>query len=229
MLEAHYTPRAPRVHMARAAITPCHRRIELHGGADLDPTEDLLLDLGGGGMKLLTARPIHVGDVLDVELSHPALRGPVSLVARIVWTRLSPSHGGYTEAGAAFDGLRDTTRVALEQVMADELGSQVLARGRHVGWVARSSGLTGPGQGTHTFVVYDLERREVARILQDPLGYRVHRLDERGERWSRDLDALDAAVGWALGAAGDPLQLSPPLGSRNDAPTGDSSHGATTT
>src|SRR5690606_15339257 len=119
----------------------------------------------------------------------------------------------YTEAGLRFDGLRDTTRVALEQVMSAELGSQVLSRGRHVGWVARSSGLADPSrQATSAYIVYDLERREVARILEDVLGHRVHRRRERGEQWSRDLQGLAAALAWTLDLEREPIEISPPLG-----------------
>ncbi|MCO5170717.1 MAG: PilZ domain-containing protein [Planctomycetes bacterium] len=218
MLEARYTPRAPRVHTAGGAV----RRLALHGGADLDPTEDLLLDLGAGGMKLLTGRPIHAGDLLDVALSHPALRGAVTLAARVVWTRPSPTHPGYLEAGLTFDGLRDTTRVALEQVIGAELGSQVLCRGRgQVGWVA-------PGQDGATWFVYDLERREVARILADAGGFRAQRRVGRAEQWSRDLERLIDALAWTLEQPSELLETSPPVsgGGPGRAPrSGDSSRG----
>lgn len=212
MLEVRYTPRAPRVRTAGGAV----RRLALHGGADLDPTEDLLLDLGPGGMKLLTARPIHPGDVVDLSLGHPALRGAVTLAARVVWTRPSPARSGYAEAGLTFEGLRDTTRVALEQVIAAELGSQVLCRGRGpLGWVA-------PGQDGATWFVYDLERRDVGRILADAAGFRAQRLAGPAEQWSRDVAGLLEALAWTFEQRADLLELQPPLPS----PSGHSSHGA---
>lgn len=213
MFEAHYTPRAPRVQVAGGAV---RRRLALRSAPSGD---DQVLDLSGDGMKLLAAQPLATGDVLDVELTHPVLRGALALSASVQWARQSSAAPDRVEAGLRFDCMRDTTRVALEQVIAAELGSQVVSRGRgHVGWIAKA----GPIQRIDAdadYFVYDNEQREVATFLEVEGGFRVTRRQTPYD--PREFEALVAALGWVLDQRSDHLDVVPPLPS-----SGGSSHGA---
>jgi hypothetical protein len=214
MFEAHYTPRAPRIQVAGGAV---RRRLSLRS-ASTTGGEDQVLDLSGDGMKLLAAHPLSPGDVLDVELMHPALRGALALSASVQWARPSGAAPDRVEAGLRFDCMRDTTRVALEQVIAAELGSQVVNRARGVvGWIAGAGAVH---RIEITYFVYDLEQREVATVLElDPATFRVTRRLSPYD--PREFETLAGALGWVLDQPSELLDVAPPLPS-----SGGSSHGA---
>lgn len=204
MFEAHYTPRAPRIQVAGGAV---RRRLSLRSSSTTEG-DDQVLDLSGDGMKLLAAHPLSPGDVLDVELIHPALRGALALSASVQWARPSSAAPDRVEAGLRFDCLRDTTRVALEQVIAAELGSQVVSRGRGVvGWIASAGAVH---RIEITYFVYDLEQREVATVLElDPTTFRVTRRQTPYD--PREFETLVGALGWVLDQRPDLLEVAPPL------------------
>jgi hypothetical protein len=211
MFEAHYTPRAPRVQVAGGAV---RRRLALRSAPSGD---DQVLDLSSDGMKLLAAQPLTPGDVLDVELMHPALRGALALSASVQWARPSSAAPDRVEAGLRFDCMRDTTRVALEQVIAAELGSQVVSPGTgHVGWIAKAGSI----QRTDAdYFVYDREQREVATFIEVEGAFRVTRRQTPYD--PREFETLAGALGWALDQRSERLQVIPALPS-----SGGSSHGA---
>lgn len=194
MLDARYVPRPPRVRAAASAA----RRLVLHDVPT--PERDVLLDLAAGGVKLLAAAPLEAGSTVDLALSHDGLKGELELSATVQWAR--PVQGGWL-VGLRFVDVRDTTRVALERLVALELGSRVLAGARgHVGWVAAADG---PAASHY---VYDLAHEEVGRLHAD--GPSIRAVAGRAPE-PRQFASVAEAIAACLGVAPQELTLDPPL------------------
>lgn len=207
MLEGHYAGREPRVHVAAASAAMTRRRLLFLRAPRQDA--DALLDLSLTGMKILAhGAPPAAGDRLDIELGHPAVKGTVHLEGEVRWVRPEPGREGVWGAGIQFQRLRDTTRVALERLIVLELGSMVQSGLQgHLGYVAHASGAHLEG----TWFVYDVDRRELARIEEEPLYYRVTRSGDDDERpRARDVESFQEALRWVFDVP-TRLDVEPPL------------------
>ena len=87
-------PRSPRV--ARSVIARYRRAESGQHSWLVSP----LRDLSGKGARFLSERPAEVGWVLEMQLVLPNAPQPVSVPARVVWTR--PAQSGLLEVGVAF-------------------------------------------------------------------------------------------------------------------------------
>ncbi|MGE0712250.1 MAG: PilZ domain-containing protein [Planctomycetota bacterium] len=171
MLEAHYSPRPPRVQVntAKAVVTPqgTSPRALRFGGAP-DAEADRIVDVSTKGLKLCTYGPAPAPDsLLEIELRHPHLRGPIRVNGRVKWVL---PEGGQTQVGVAFEHLRDTTRVALMQLVVLELGSSIYGAKGALGFVAANAGAAAP-----RYTVYDLRREVLAELIATSAGYRLER------------------------------------------------------
>jgi len=217
MLEAHYAPRPPRLQAsaATAAIKrSVSRRLRLGDAPSAD--HDVLLDLSSRGLKIRgVGAPPEEGAKLDVELRHPSLRGPIQLAGQVKWVTPEEADGPWC-AGIEFELVRDTTSVALVQLIALELGSTVYGDRGPVGFVA-ASGEPAPGA-----TVYALDRRVVASITRGA-GFTL--LPAGGE--PSEHGSLQAALetlfpGHRRLKVAPPLRLPPsPPGAGGGAPSGE--------
>ncbi|RMG17184.1 MAG: PilZ domain-containing protein [Planctomycetota bacterium] len=179
MLEASYRPREGRVEAGRATASIASGRRRLRADARPGADGDELVDLSPRGMKIRTAgAPPREGTLLTVELRHPSLPGALSLQGQVRWVEAGPA--GCT-VGIAFQQVRDTTAVALEQVVARELGHAVHAPTGQVGFLARGK------SGGPTWVAYDRDRQrlghvraEAGALVVEAQG-EVHRCADLGE------------------------------------------------
>lgn len=169
MLEADYGPRPARVHTAQAsarvAPTGESRRLRFHLAPDT--AGDELLDLSTKGLKLKTreAAPA-VGDALEIALRHPHLRGPIRVEGRVKWVQ--HDEGGTQTVGVEFEKLRDTTKVAIMQLVVLELGSTVYGEEGPVGYVAEARV---SGDEDRRFVLYGRKRDEIGQVFKRATGF----------------------------------------------------------
>lgn len=199
MLEAHYAPRVPRIHASAATARVGERRASrrLRVGAAPAAESDALLDLSSKGAKIRgRGEPPALGAELDLELGHPRLRGPIGLRGEVRWVQ--PDEDGTWRAGIAFERVRDTTAVALMQLIVLELGSTIYGARGQVGFVA---------QGEHERLhVYGLDRQLLATIVKE----RLFALEPAGGAPRSEHGSLEAALA-ALFADAGRLRVVPPL------------------
>ena len=200
MLEANYTPRPPRIEVKDATAKVGRvdsRRLTLHEGASADA--DRIVDLNTKGLKLIVAgEPPELESLLEIELRHPQLRGPLRLQGRVKWAR--DDEEGQTSVGVAFEQLRDTTRVALMQIVVLELGSSVYGPQGQLGFVAPNDEDDPP-----RYFVYDLRRHRIGTVFHRPTGYELDASTGGGGEFVTLGEALHELFG-----AG-PLRIVPPL------------------
>lgn len=199
MLEAHYAPRVPRIQASTATARVGERRASrrLRVGAAPAAESDALLDLSSKGAKIRgRGGPPAVGAELDLELGHPRLRGPIGLRGEVRWVQ--PEADGTWRAGIAFEQVRDTTAVALMQLIVLELGSTIYGARGQVGFVAQ-----GERGRLH---VYGLDRQLLATIVKEEL----FALEPAGGEPRSEHGSLEAALA-ALFADAGRLRVAPPL------------------
>lgn len=188
---SHYTSRAPRVQVsetkAALARSGSSRRLRLaHRPSE---SVDAILDLSLSGMKIQTyAFAPEPEDLLDVELRHRELRGPVKLTGRVKWVR--EEHDNEYTVGIHFEQVRDTTRVALERFISLELGSTIVNDSGKVGFLA--DGPRAP-LGEQRLVIYDPLRGEVAEVLVGT-GACLLRLRDQPDASPETFETLEAAL-----------------------------------
>lgn len=203
MLEADYTPRPARVHttQASAKLAPRGESRRLRLGVGADEAGDELLDLSTKGLKLRTrtAGPA-LGETLEIALRHPHLRGPIRVQGQVKWSR--PGGEGARLIGVEFEHLRDTTKVAIMQLVVLELGSTAYGAAGPVGFVAEVR----PEEGeARRFVLYDRTRLELARISKRATGFTLETETETHPEVATLKEAL------ALGFAQPSIRVVPPL------------------
>lgn len=200
MLEGDYGPRPARVHTAQAsarvAPTGESRRLRFHLAPDA--AGDELLDLSTKGLKLRTreAAPA-IGDALEIALRHPHLRGPIRVEGKVKWVQ--HDEGGTLTVGVEFEMLRDTTKVAIMQLVVLELGSTVYGGEGPVGYVAE--GRT-EGDEERRFVLYGRRREEVGQVFKRATGFMLKDGD-------RELATLAEALAVAFSEA--KVRVVPPI------------------
>lgn len=184
MLDAQYSPRSPRVQASSATATMAERgsrRLRLEPAPA--PDSDALLDLSTKGLKMRTHTwAPKVDALLDLELKHPHLKGPIKLVGRVKWVQRD--EGEMHLVGIHFEEVRDTTKVALIQLIVLELGSTIYARHGHVGFLSRA------GEGDR-FVIYGLNRQVLATIRTAEGGVHLDHGD-RGATFPTVQEALES-------------------------------------
>ncbi|MBI4342518.1 MAG: PilZ domain-containing protein [Candidatus Omnitrophica bacterium] len=90
--EQRRSPRIARSFMVRYRVTVPQDTVWL-----VSP----LRDLSSGGARLLSERPLAIGDQLELQLILPMAQQPVPLKARVAWVRPAPL--GMVEIGVTFD------------------------------------------------------------------------------------------------------------------------------
>ena len=130
MLEASYSARPPRVLVSdvKASRASDSRRLKVSGAPEADA--DALVDLSSRGLKMITSgAPPAVDTVLELELRHPKLKGTVQVSGRVRW--VTPEADGTAKVGVVFEELRDTTKVAIAQLVAYNLADIHIKGGWH--------------------------------------------------------------------------------------------------
>lgn len=204
MFEADYSPRPARVHttQASAQVAPSGESRRLRLRVPADDAGDELLDLSTKGLKLRTrtAGPA-LGERLEIALRHPHLRGPIRVQGQVKWSR--PGGEGALLIGIEFEQLRDTTKVAIMQLVVLELGSTAYGASGPVGFVAE---VRPEGEAEERrFVLYDRSRLELARISKRATGFTL----EREESSPPEVATLKEALGLGFGQAS--IRVVPPL------------------
>ncbi|MBL4846444.1 MAG: PilZ domain-containing protein [Planctomycetes bacterium] len=188
MLEAEYSPRPARVHttQASARVAPAGESRRLRFGVTADKAGDELLDLSTKGLKIRTrAGAPALDEVLEIALRHPHLRGPIRVEGRVKW--IQDEDDGAKTVGVEFEKLRDTTRVAIMQLVVLELGSTVYGEQGPLGYVAEVRLAEGEER---RFVLYDRERKEIGQVAKRPTGFSVEGIEQD----PRELVTLQEAV-----------------------------------
>jgi hypothetical protein len=205
MLEAHYQRREGRVQAGwTQAVLGGSRRLRLvslaSGGADPEPgSSDELLDLSSRGVKLRTRAPApRPGDGILIELRHPEVRGSVSLRGEVRWAEADPAPAETFQVGVVFVEVRDTTAVALERLIALELGSEVKTSG------GAFRGYVAPDPSGQRWTLYGPDRVRLGKAHGSEGGVVLC----QGTREDHHPD-LAAAIAAAFGEEG--LEIAPPL------------------
>jgi hypothetical protein len=188
VLEADYSPRPARVHTthASAQVAPAGESRRLRFRFSPDEAGDELLDLSTKGLKLrtrVTAPVLEEG--LEIALRHPHLRGPIRVEGRVKWVQTEDD--GTQTVGVEFEKLRDTTKVAIMQLVVLELGSTVYGDAGPVGYVSE---VRPADDDERRFVLYDRTRNEVGQVAKRPTGFSV----ERAGQEPRELVSLEEAI-----------------------------------
>jgi hypothetical protein len=200
-VEIRYTKRAtPRVRTRQTKAGVAAKRSAAR------PAETVL-DLSLTGIKMIVrGAPFEKGEKLTIELVHPTFRGAVQLDGVVRWSRSEPAGSDRCSTGVEFVDLDEKRRRQLDRVLSLELGSNVTIAGHgHVGWVAR-----GAAELERTVFVYDLDRHEVARVLEERSGWRATRL-KAGQVETRTDQDLGELLRWLYGKADGRVELNPPL------------------
>lgn len=221
MLEGHYAPRPPRMQPSAATATikrSVSRRLQV--GASPSDDHDVLLDLSSRGLKIrgVGAAP-EQGARLDVELRHPSLRGPIKLAGQVKWISEDP-HGADDaatwRAGVEFELVRDTTSVALVQLITLELGSTIYGRRGPVGYVAPAGGPR-PSEAT----VYGLDRHFLGTIAREATFVLTLDAGDTSEHGSLETALAELFPGHPRLRVAPPVRLTPPpAGAEPGAPSG---------
>ncbi len=191
MFEA-YVWRSPRVHTAAATASLAAKRGEsrrLTFSESASAESDALMDLSSTGLKMLTQGwAPEVDAVLDLELRHPALRGSIQVQGRVKWVNANDDET--FKVGLHFEEMRDTTKVALIQLIVLELGSTIYAPSGQVGFIAKNRDVAGSEERFYT--VYTPRREKLGTVHQTGAGYALERTDHEGRLdFVTLLDALE--------------------------------------
>jgi hypothetical protein len=166
MLEGSYSSRPPRIQVqsATARVTPAGgRRLRFAGAPDADA--DQILDINTKGLKLhCRGEAPELESLIDIDLRHPHLRGPIRLQGRVKWVRTDE---GTHKVGVRFEMLRDTTRVALMQLVVLELGRSVYGSNGSLGYVSVVEG------EPKRYTAYNLRRELLGSVVATTAGYRA--------------------------------------------------------
>lgn len=204
-VEIRYTKRGmPRIRTRQTKAGVASRKLKIFHGA-ARPAESVL-DLSLSGIKMIVnGPPFEKGERLTVELLHPAFRGAVQLEGVVRWSRSEPMGSDRSSAGVEFVEVDEKRRRQLDRVLALELGSTVTIAGHgHVGYVAR-----GTNELSGTLFVYDLDRHELARAIEEKGGLRATRV-RAGQVESLTGD-LAHVLRWLYGKADGRLDIEPPV------------------
>jgi len=205
-VEIRYTKRAtPRIRTRHTRAGVAAKKLKVFHG-EPRPAE-AVLDLSLSGIKMIVrGDPFEKGERLVIELLHPSFRGAVQIDGLVRWSRSEPPGSDRCATGVEFVDLDERRRRQLDRVLSLELGSNVTIAGHgHVGWVAR-----GTNELSSTLFVYDLDRHELARVLEEKGGLRASRV-RAGQVESRQSQELEAVLLWTFEKAGGRVELSPPL------------------
>jgi hypothetical protein len=205
-LEIRYTKRAaPRVRTRQTQAGVAARKLKVFQGS-ARPAE-AVLDLSLSGIKMVVrGEPFEKGEKLVIELVHPSFRGAVPLDGLVRWSRSEPPGADRCVTGVEFVDLDERRKRQLDRVLALELGSNVMIAGHgHVGWAAR-----GAKELASTVFVYDLDRHELGRVLEEKEGWRATRI-KAGQVESRQSADLGDVLRWVFSKGEGGIELNPPL------------------
>ena len=168
---------------------------------------ETVLDLSSTGIKMIVrGAPFEKGEKLTIELLHPTFRGAVQIEGVVRWSRSEPMGADRCSAGVEFVDLDERRKRQLDRMLALELGSNVTIAGHgHVGYVAR-----GAAELEKTVFVYDLDRHELARVLEDKTGWRASRVKD-GKVESKTEKELAEVLRWAFGKVEGRVEVNPAL------------------
>lgn len=204
-VEIRYQKRAtPRIRTRQTKAGVASKKKVFAGPAR--PAE-AVLDLSLSGIKMIVrGDPFEKGERLVIELIHPSFRGAVQVDGLVRWSRSEPPGSDRAATGVEFVELDEKRRRQLDRVLALELGSNVTIAGHgHVGYVAR-----GTNELAATIFVYDLDRHELARVLEERGGWRASRV-RGGQVESQQARDLADVLRWTFGKAEGRVEVNPPI------------------
>ncbi len=200
-VEIRYTKRAtPRVRTRQTKAGVASKRSAAR------PVETVL-DLSLTGIKMIVrGAPFEKGEKLTIELVHPTFRGAVQLDGLVRWSRSEPAGSDRCSAGVEFVDLDEKRKRQLDRVLSLELGSNVTIAGHgHVGYVAR-----GTAELERTVFVYDLDRHEVARVLEEKTGWRATRI-RAGQVETKTSPELGELLRFLFAKSEGRVEINPPV------------------
>lgn len=203
-VEIRYTKRGtPRVRTRHTKAGVAARKLKVLSGEAR--AAETVLDLSLSGIKMIgRGAPFEKGEKLTIELLHPTFRGAIQVDGLVRWSRSEPMGSDRCATGVEFVDLDEKRRRQLDRVLSLELGSNVTIAGHgHVGYVAR-----GTAELDRTLFVYDLDRHEVARVLEEKGGFRATRV-KAGQVETKADGQLPEVLRWLFAKQEGRVEVSP--------------------
>ncbi|HZV00037.1 MAG TPA: PilZ domain-containing protein [Planctomycetota bacterium] len=205
-VEIRYAKRShPRVRTRHTRVGVASKKHKVFQGPGR--AAEVVLDLSLSGIKMVVkGEPFEKNERIVLEILHPAFRGAIQIDGLVRWARSDPAGSDRWAAGVEFVDLDEKHKRQLDRLLALELGSKITIAGHgHVGFLAR-----GTAELVSTLFVYDLDRHELGRIMEEKAGYRLSRV-KGGKVETHTSHELGEVLRWAFGKSEGRVEVDPPV------------------